>query len=419
MPRPFARPVRRSRRGATLVFVAIFSVVLIAIAGFAIDISRLYMGTAELQTAADAGALRGALELQRNAGASPADTARTVIRQNAALGDTAASEVLPAFWTPGSGTTPGQLDTTLTSWTAANAVWVKAARTSGLLFGRLLTSVNPTPRRQAAAWIANIIRTTCPTPWGFPLSALNEDLYGVSDFTPRNDAYQRLESILASPNGALRLTQIFVPPISTTQNTAGTDGAFAALSDRNVNMDTYRDQIANSSSCAALRAITIDSASSFPVGGQGSVANNTAAGANGDLGNSTGGASMCAKPSGQRTADCWPANTVTFTGNAPGVEVVLAWTATPSNSGARILMIGGFRVMCVYSGNANGTPNPNESCGWLDRNRQWFLDNGKPVAPPYGPGTIVGFPVPMSTTLASGTQLGNQPSLAKRLILVR
>lgn len=56
----------RRRRGATLIMVALFSVAIVGMAAFAIDLSRLYVGTNELQTRADATALNAALLLQRN-----------------------------------------------------------------------------------------------------------------------------------------------------------------------------------------------------------------------------------------------------------------------------------------------------------------------------------------------------------------
>lgn len=77
---------RRARRGSTLVLVALFSVVLVGMAAFAIDVSRLYVGVNELQTAADATALRGALYLQRSPGTDGSADMVLFAGSNEALG---------------------------------------------------------------------------------------------------------------------------------------------------------------------------------------------------------------------------------------------------------------------------------------------------------------------------------------------
>ena len=58
--------VRRSRRGFVLIATCIALSILLALAGFAIDIGRMYVIKSELQAFADAAALAGALELNGN-----------------------------------------------------------------------------------------------------------------------------------------------------------------------------------------------------------------------------------------------------------------------------------------------------------------------------------------------------------------
>jgi uncharacterized membrane protein len=55
--------VRRSRRGFVLIATCIALTILLALAGFAIDVGRMYVIKSELQAFADAAALTGALEL--------------------------------------------------------------------------------------------------------------------------------------------------------------------------------------------------------------------------------------------------------------------------------------------------------------------------------------------------------------------
>jgi hypothetical protein len=429
---------RRTRRGATLVFVAIFSVVLIAIAGFAVDISRLYMGTAELQTAADAGALRGALEFQRASGVSPADSARVIIRNNLALGDTAASEVLPAFWTPGTGGASGVLDTNRT-WGTANAVWVRTTRSTGLLFGRILSAVNPAPKRQAAAWIANITSVKCPMPWGFPVAELNEHLYNHPEnsnyLTVGDSTYSDLTEKQKTLSGQRELTMAFWPPTQLANSgpqmpdSAGADGNFYALAS---NVNNYADQIAsNGANCTAQDGFTIGEsegvATDFSGQGPGSIQKKTVNGLDGS-GPANGYDGLCETnnlPNNGR-ADCWPLGTPAATINSsanmtPGVDVVVAWLGTyNAGSGtAPVVTIGGFRVMCVYRKN-------NDTCPWMESaawpsaagsNGAWFTAAGYKA--PYDEGTIIGYPVTIDPKLNAGTVLGTDPSLAQRLILVR
>ena len=58
------RSKQRSRRGSTLVMVALMLGAFMGIAAIAADIGRFYVVAGELQTAADAAALKGATVLQ-------------------------------------------------------------------------------------------------------------------------------------------------------------------------------------------------------------------------------------------------------------------------------------------------------------------------------------------------------------------
>lgn len=78
--------LRRERRGATLVFVAVFALALLGVAAFAIDASRLYVGTNELQTGADAAALRAARYMQTVAGGNPTSATVSFASANESLG---------------------------------------------------------------------------------------------------------------------------------------------------------------------------------------------------------------------------------------------------------------------------------------------------------------------------------------------
>src|SRR5690242_17458098 len=61
----------KSRRGSVLVLVAMSLAALMGIAAIAADIGRFYVVAGELQTAADAAALKGAAVLQFSTAANP------------------------------------------------------------------------------------------------------------------------------------------------------------------------------------------------------------------------------------------------------------------------------------------------------------------------------------------------------------
>lgn len=457
----------RERRGATLVFVAVFALALVGVAAFAIDASRLYVGTNELQTGADAAALRAARYMQRNPGSDPTAVAQAFSLSNESLGSgvqLAAQDVTPIFYDP------ANQSFTPTAWATANAVEVRASRLGNLLFGRLLTNVMPTPMRRSVAWVANITQVTCPTPWGFPVLALNERLNPAgtpSASTISPSTFAAVDSALATSTGARDLTMIFWPPTHLSNagpqlpKQTGSDSAFYALAG---NMNSYADQIADPrGSCAGNSSVSIGTQETFPGQGGGSVQKKTVDGVEG-----TGPANqligLCENVNAPTNmADCWPQGTTNFNGQTPGVRVIASWVGPVNGSGVPVVAIGGFRVMCVYRGTKGGgasvvaaasssvflpasflstqpgknedkpkppkdppgppaPPGPppagNESCQWLDGPNKSYFD-ARGVSAPYDEGTIVGYPEAIYPGLGTGTVLGNAPSLGQRLILVR
>jgi Flp pilus assembly protein TadG len=80
---------RRNRRGVTAVLVVLIATVMMGIAAFAIDLSRMYAYQSELQRAADAAAHAGAIELTK-AGFDVADSVATAyVDANPVEGDSA------------------------------------------------------------------------------------------------------------------------------------------------------------------------------------------------------------------------------------------------------------------------------------------------------------------------------------------
>src|SRR5690606_39114308 len=59
---------RAQRRGASLVLIALLMMAVIAMAAFAVEMGRMYLVRAQLQTAVDSGALAAAIQIKQNPG---------------------------------------------------------------------------------------------------------------------------------------------------------------------------------------------------------------------------------------------------------------------------------------------------------------------------------------------------------------
>jgi uncharacterized membrane protein len=105
--------------GQVLVLSTLFMVVLLGMAAFVIDIGRLASNRRQLQNAADAGALAGALELP----ARPSD-----------------AEAVARTWTGKNGSAGGEVTeaTAFTTTTATDTIRVRLARSVPYTFGRVL-----------------------------------------------------------------------------------------------------------------------------------------------------------------------------------------------------------------------------------------------------------------------------------------
>jgi Flp pilus assembly protein TadG len=409
---PRRSETQRARRGATLVFVAVFALALVGVAAFAIDASRLYVGANELQTGADATALRAARYMQTVSGGDPTETAQAFAPSNESLGSglqLAASEVVPIIYNPTNKTFAAA------TWATANAVEIRGSRVGNLLFGRLLTNVMPVPNRRAVAWVANVTRVSCPAPLGFPMEALNNRLYGTTDDnTVRASLYA---SLLEKQENPLSITMVLYPSGATEAKTSPA-GAWDFKAIDNTEgpggngMNGYADQLAGVS-CNANGTTAIDSTEVFKGQGKGSVDQKTYRAAHNNQGGPNNGQTFC-QPGNAPV--CYPKP---MGATAPaGVVRDVSWIGTVSGGSAPVKTLGGFKVMCVFEGKKGNGKNKGEECPWYDDYRaSAYAPPGLPEDLPQG--TIVGYPVPSAPGLGSGTSLGTQFSTGQRLILVR
>ena len=167
----------RSKRGATLVLVAIMMTALIGFAGIAVDASRLYVMRAELQTAADAAAIAGIVEVKDKRPANATTIAiqyatNNVVEHTAPT--VAASDVEPGTWNFAT-----NAFTTLGTWTdpALNAVRATAHYPGSYTFARVFGGTGQTVHARAIGAIGYVSTTDCLKPWAVSYQTLLDALY--------------------------------------------------------------------------------------------------------------------------------------------------------------------------------------------------------------------------------------------------
>jgi Flp pilus assembly protein TadG len=167
----------RSKRGATLVLVAIMMTALIGFAGIAVDASRLYVMRAELQTAADAAAIAGIVEVNDKRPTNATTMAiqyatNNVVEQTAPT--VAAADVEPGTWDFATNTF-----STLGTWTdpALNSVRVTAHYPGSYTFARIFGGTGQMVNARAIGAIGYVSTTNCLKPWAVSYQTLLDALY--------------------------------------------------------------------------------------------------------------------------------------------------------------------------------------------------------------------------------------------------
>jgi hypothetical protein len=183
------RSKQKSRRGSTLVLVALMLGAFMGVAAIAADIGRFYVVAGELQTAADAAALKGAGTLQFLT-SNYASTVDTVMRfassTNRADGDSvviAADSINVGFWTPGSGGAEGSFVSPAPVGSRPNAVSVKAYGAPRGVFAQMIgRTAGLRLTRRAIAWVGNV-SLNCTRPWALSYLPLVQKVNLNSDTT--------------------------------------------------------------------------------------------------------------------------------------------------------------------------------------------------------------------------------------------
>jgi hypothetical protein len=244
----------RSRRGSTLVLVALMLGACMGVAAIAADIGRFYVVTGELQTSADAAALKGVAVLQKATAnyASTVDDSVTLWASTTNRSDGDSVVISPdsidtGWWDPDArrfGATPvGE---------RPNAVSVKAYGSPRGVFAQLIgRKTGLALERRAVAWIANI-SSSCTRPWALPYLPLVQKVNLNSDTTKDLDMGKFTTYANTSvANRTLILRPGVLPPLNPDN---GTWTAYNLPSNNNgggnSGSTTYQSQIANCNNIA-------------------------------------------------------------------------------------------------------------------------------------------------------------------------
>jgi len=407
----------QSRRGATLVLVAILVVVLGCMAALGVDFARAYAGANELQTGADASALAGAKQLQNNPSFTGAQLteAGVVAGSNNAFGSgitLASGDVEVGFFDPVTGAFSAGGGVT-------NSVRTGAQRQTTLQLGGLFSISSLTPRRRGTAWIGNQSTRDCIKPWGMDLSYINTLLGGGLSLGSQAGINQ-LETLGATLAGQQQMTMVVGPNINNPRGTPNVaPNSYSALTGSSSSRKEYQN---------AIIGTNCEGSADYEVGtGEGIIGQQPGQGG-GDIPRTTANAIELALPGNQvpngAIATCAPQ--VGGNGNGPvsaacfapgntraaGVDITVAAVSPNGVNTVTLNSLLGFRLMCVFRGGQQpGSGNPNETCPWL-------AAMGR-TANNYVMGTLVGYPIVTSAIVGPGNGLGNTISTAQRLILVQ
>jgi hypothetical protein len=397
-----------------------------AMGAIAADIGRFYVVTGELQTAADAAALKGAGVLQFSTSTSLNteidDSVRAFVSTtNRADGDSIsvlADSIKLVFWTPGSNGAPGSYTTELGT-NRPNAVYVALTRQPQGTFAQLIgRSTGYHLTRHAVAWIGNI-SLQCIRPWALPYSPFYRRVNGLAptanvgspapDVT--SDMMVKFQATLTNnrtfivlPPGANYLDPTLAPNDS---NWRGYNPPSNPNGNANSGKTTYQDFLLGCNNVA----VNSDAGNGNTVPNQG---NGNSCGAidqtscwtaevidtpqsNGG-GNGGGNTPICAAFRAN-DAGCYSSTTA----GDPGVTIDMAWADIVGNGqSVDFRYVGEFDFKCFFK-------DPSETCAAIPGTKK----SGYPV------GTIVGVASGLkSRTLNPTDIISNTPSNVQRLFLV-
>jgi len=388
------------------------------VAAIAADIGRFYVVTGELQTSADAAALKGVAVLQMSSAANPAtmvtdSVTAWVASTNRADGNPVATgdmDVTLGFWTPGQNGAVGTFETALGT-RRANAVSVLVRRSPVGTFTQMIGRTAGLPlARQGIAWIGNV-SLNCVRPFAFPYGPFYKRVnnLGAIPANPIPDLDPAAFAAYQKTSVANR-TVVIIGRGETAPAGLPNDGNWEGYNlpnnnagNSNASENTFTAQI---SSCGDI-ALNSDAGNGKTVPNNG---NGQKCGANDkivcamvdaiDDPNGNGVITNCA-PFRAGDAGCYASNSASL----PGVQIDMAWGDFTGNGSGTVdfRYVAEFQLMCVFSSSA-------QTCGALTA----------PNNTGYPPGTVVGVTLGLKSRKLNPTDIiSNSPSNVQRFFLVK
>jgi len=404
---------QRNRRGSVLVLVALMLTVLMAVAAIGADIGRYYVVASELQTVADASALKGASVLQMTSSNfettvddSVAAWALHTNRADGASVSIPAENITVGFWLPGESGAPGSFTSPTPAGLTPNAVMVSAAGSPRGVFAQLIGRTTGLPMsRRAIAWIGKL-SLNCTRPWALQYRPLVQGVNGNADTTQELD----MTKFLAYENLSQAARTMVVHNDETTGAAPADDGVWNAYNlptgsngGANSGQSTYQDQILGCSNIA----LNADAANGNlqPSNGVGGCGYGTIVCWTMDVisGQSTGnsqGSGICGA-FGAGDATCWDK-----AGTTAGVVIDVAY-ANKVGSGAGAIdfkYVGEAKLLCFFKSTT-------DVCN--------AIPTGRPKTG-YTPGTMVVVAQGLKSRTINPTDIiSNSPTNVQRFFLVR
>lgn len=185
------RVAGRSRRGATLVVVAIMFTVLLSFAALALDTARMYSFKAELKRTADAAAMSAVRDLEHGKSEGTAETnAIGFLGRNTVEGSSTptmtASDITGITWNFAT-----QTSSAAGSWGAANGVSVTAKYTASWTLGKVFGASTRVLSETSIAAIGSLTSSNCLKPFAFPYGAL----LAAVNYSPTTDMSHQLTKV--------------------------------------------------------------------------------------------------------------------------------------------------------------------------------------------------------------------------------
>jgi hypothetical protein len=398
--------------------VALMLGALMGVAAIAADIGRFYVVAGELQTSADAAALKGAavLQLLTSNFASAVDDSVLAFANNTNRADGSAvvinaDSVDIGWWEPGVNGAAGSFSTTVPNGKRANAVSVKAYGAPLGVFSQMIGRTTGLPlERRAVAWIGNV-SLNCVRPFAFPYGPFYKRVNNlgsipanpIPDLDPVAFAAFQNTSVTNRTMIVLGRGEASVPGLPDDGNWEGYNLPNNGGGNSNASQGTFETQI---ESCGDV-AVNSDAANgkTVPNNGNGQKCNaqdKIVCGMVTALQTPNNGTYFNCAPFRANDAGCYASATATL----PGVQIDMAWGDYTGNGSGTVdfRYVAEFQLMCVFSGD------PNQTCGALTA----------PNNQGYPPGTVVGVALGLKSRVLNPTDvISNAPSNVQRLFLVK